>query len=163
MRRERAAGINSGSHYTVLFFSAYFIYYAAYCIFSSYTVLFLTERAYSATVCGIITSLTFLANLLMEPVGGYITDTFLPTRRYLLLLIGMISAAVYLLYKIYGPALDHASWDGPVCRDRLSVQSADGCLGQYQPGKTAGSDLQSGSCRRVHRVCGDVGDWWILF
>ena len=90
MRRERAAGINSGSHYTVLFFSAYFIYYAAYCIFSSYTVLFLTERAYSATVCGIITSLTFLANLLMEPVGGYITDTFLPTRRYLLLLIGMI-------------------------------------------------------------------------
>ena len=28
----------------------------------------------------------------MEPVGGYITDTFLPTRRYLLLLIGMISA-----------------------------------------------------------------------
>ena len=92
MRRERAAGINSGSHYTVLFFSAYFIYYAAYCVFSSYTVLFLTERAYSATVCGIITSLTFLANLLMEPVGGYITDTFLPTRRYLLLLIGMISA-----------------------------------------------------------------------
>ena len=73
MRRERAAGINSGSHYTVLFFSAYFIYY-------------------SAMVCGIITSLTFLANLLMEPVGGYITDTFLPTRRYFLLLIGMISA-----------------------------------------------------------------------
>ena len=92
MRRERAAGINSGSHYTVLFFSAYFIYYAAYCIFSSYTVLFLTERAYSAMVCGIIASLTFLANLLMEPVGGYITDTFLPTRRYFLLLIGMISA-----------------------------------------------------------------------
>ena len=105
MRRERAAGINSGSHYTVLFFSAYFIYYAAYCIFSSYTVLFLTERAYSATVCGIITSLTFLATLLMEPVGGY----------------------------------------------------------RYQPGKTAGSDLQPGSCRRIHRVCGDVGDWWILF
>ena len=101
MRRERAAGINSGSHYTVLFFSAYFIYYAAYCIFSSYTVLFLTERAYSAMVCGIITSLTFLANLLMEPVGGYITDTF---RNDL--------SAVYLLYKIYGPALDHASWDG---------------------------------------------------
>ena len=70
MRRERAAGINSGSRYTVLFFSAYFIYYAAYCIFSSYTVLFLTERAYSATVCGIITSLTLLAKLLMATVGA---------------------------------------------------------------------------------------------
>lgn len=70
---------------TVLFFSAYFIYYAVYCVFSSFIVLFLTEQGYSATVCGIITSLTFLANLLMEPVGGYITDTFLPTRRYLLM------------------------------------------------------------------------------
>ena len=52
---------------TVLFFSAYFIYYAVYCVFSSFIVLFLTEQGYSATVCGIITSLTFLANLLMEP------------------------------------------------------------------------------------------------
>ena len=76
---------------TVLFFSAYFIYYAAYCVFSSFSVLFLTEQSYSATVCGIITSLTFLANLLMEPVGGYITDTFLPTRRYLLVCIGIVS------------------------------------------------------------------------
>lgn len=76
---------------TVLFFSAYFIYYAVYCVFSSFIVLFLTEQGYSATVCGIITSLTFLANLLMEPVGGYITDTFLPTRRYLLVCIGIVS------------------------------------------------------------------------
>ena len=76
---------------TVLFFSVYFIYYAVYCVFSSFIVLFLTEQGYSATVCGIITSLTFLANLLMEPVGGYITDTFLPTRRYLLVCIGIVS------------------------------------------------------------------------
>ncbi len=40
-------------------FSAYFIYYAVYCVFSSFIVLFLTEQGYSATVCGIITSLTF--------------------------------------------------------------------------------------------------------
>ena len=39
---------------TVLFFSAYFIYYAVYCVFSSFIVLFLTEQGYSATVCGII-------------------------------------------------------------------------------------------------------------
>lgn len=89
---KRAAAAVNGMHYTVPFFSAYFIYYAAYCVFSSYTVLFLTERSYSATVCGIITSLTFLANLLMEPVGGYITDTFLPTRRYLLSCIGAVAA-----------------------------------------------------------------------
>ncbi len=163
MRRERAAGINSGSHYTVLFFSAYFIYYAAYCIFSSYTVLFLTERAYSATVCGIITSLTFLANLLMEPVGGYITDTFLPTRRYLLLLIGMISALCIFCTKY----MDQP-WimlPGMVLSAGIVYpfsQLMDAWV-DISREKTAGSDLQPGSCRRVHRVCGDVGDWWILF
>ena len=32
------------------FFAAYFFYYAGYCVFSSFIVLFLTERGYSAAV-----------------------------------------------------------------------------------------------------------------
>ena len=92
---------------TVLFFSAYFIYYAVYCVFSSFIVLFLTEQGYSATVCGIITSLTFLANLLMEPVGGYITDTFLPTRRY--------------LHKIHEPVMAASAGAGSGSRIGLSL------------------------------------------
>lgn len=74
-----------------LFFSAYFVYYAAYCVFSSYIVLYLTENGYAASVCGVLTSLTLAANLLMEPVGGYITDTFLTTRRYLLVCVAVIA------------------------------------------------------------------------
>lgn len=70
------------------FFVAYFFYYAGYCVFSSFIVLFLTERGYSAAVCGVITSLTLLANLLMEPVGGYLTDTYLSARSYLTVCIG---------------------------------------------------------------------------
>lgn len=85
------SSLNSNRHYAAPFFGAYFLYYAGYCIFSSYIVLYLTERHYSATVCGVITSLTLLANLLMEPIGGYITDTFLTTRRYLLVCIGAVS------------------------------------------------------------------------
>ena len=76
--------------YTVPFLGAYFFYYAGYCVFSSYIVLYLTERGYSATLCGVITSIALLANLLMEPVGGYITDTFLSTRRYLALCVAAI-------------------------------------------------------------------------
>ena len=86
-----ASSFNTKGHYAVPFFAAYFLYYAGYCIFSSYIVLYLTERHYSATVCGIITSLTLLANLLMEPIGGYITDTFFTTRRYLIACIGAVS------------------------------------------------------------------------
>lgn len=88
----REDSLPSGKHrYTIPFFSVYFLYYAGYCIFSSYIVLYLTERSYSAVVCGIITSLTLLANLLMEPIGGYITDTFLSTRRYLTVCVGIVS------------------------------------------------------------------------
>lgn len=78
--------------YSTPFFGAYFFYYSGYCVFSSFIVLFLTERGMSATLCGVITSLTLLANLAMEPVGGYITDTLLSTRSYLLLCIGLICA-----------------------------------------------------------------------
>ena len=104
---------------TVLFFSAYFIYYAVYCVFSSFIVLFLTEQGYSATVCGIITSLTFLANLLMEPVGGYITDTFLPTRRYLLVCIGIVSMVC--LHKIHEPVMAASAGAGSGSRIGLSL------------------------------------------
>ena len=97
---------------TVLFFSAYFIYYAVYCVFSSFIVLFLTEQGYSATVCGIITSLTFLANLLMEPVGGYITDTFLYRYRI---------NGVCLLHKIHVPVMAASAGAGSGSRIGLSL------------------------------------------
>ena len=84
-------GKAGGRHYSSSFFLAYFFYYGAYCVFASFIVLFLTERSYSATVCGIISSLALLANLLMEAVGGYVTDTFLSVKRYLLLCIAVVS------------------------------------------------------------------------
>lgn len=78
--------------YSLPFLGAYFFYYGGYCIFSSYIVMYLTHMGYRAVTCGLITSLTLMANLLMEPVGGYITDTFLSTRRYLAVCVGLICA-----------------------------------------------------------------------
>ena len=80
------------TRYSAPFLGAYFFYYSGYCVFSSFIVLYLTERGMSATLCGVITSLTLLANLAMEPVGGYVTDTLMSTRSYLLLCIGLIAA-----------------------------------------------------------------------
>ena len=80
------------SRYSTSFFAAYFFYYGGYCIFSSYMVMYLTNRGYSATLCGFITSLTLIANLLAEPVGGYITDTFLSARRFLTACVGILTA-----------------------------------------------------------------------
>lgn len=93
-------------HYSVPFFAAYFFYYAGYCVFSSFIVLYLTQRGYSAALCGLITSLALLANLLMEPVGGYVTDTFLTTRQYLAVCIGLITLLCLFCTRFSGePAL----------------------------------------------------------
>lgn len=89
------------SRYFRPFFAAYFFYYAGYCVFSSFIVLFLTERGYSAAVCGVITSLTLLANLLMEPVGGYLTDTYLSARSYLTVCIGVITGLCLLATLLF--------------------------------------------------------------
>ena len=80
------------ARFTLPFAGAYFFYYAGYCVFSSYAVMYLTQLGCSASLCGVLTSLTLCANLAMEPVGGYITDTFLPTKHYLMLCIGAIGA-----------------------------------------------------------------------
>ena len=62
--------------FSLPFAGVYFFYYAGYCVFSSYAVMYLTQLGCSASLCGVLTSLTLCANLAMEPVGGYITDTF---------------------------------------------------------------------------------------
>lgn len=82
--------VKTGPRYSVPFFAAYFLYYSGYCVFSGYVILYLTDKGYSAVLCGLVTSLTLLANLAMEPFGGYVTDTFLSTRRYLAICVGLI-------------------------------------------------------------------------
>jgi predicted MFS family arabinose efflux permease len=53
-------------------------------------VPYLVGKGYSAGIAGIVTSLTLLANILMQPVAGYINDTLLSTRRYLVVSIFIV-------------------------------------------------------------------------
>lgn len=83
--------IASARGYSAPFFAVYFFYYGGYCIFSSYMVMFLTEKGYSATLCGMITSLTLAINLLTQPIVGYMTDTILSARRLLPICVGVVA------------------------------------------------------------------------
>ena len=76
--------------YTRTFFCAYFLYYAGYALFSSYMVSYLTQRGMSATICGIVTSLTLFMNVCIQPIAGYLTDTCLEIKRYLTLSIAAV-------------------------------------------------------------------------
>lgn len=77
-------------YYTKAFFCAYFLYYGSYALFSSYMVSYLAQRGMNATMCGVTTSLTLLVNVLIQPVAGYIIDTFLTIKRYLILSIAAV-------------------------------------------------------------------------
>lgn len=76
--------------YTPPFLAVYFLYYSAYALFSSYMVSYLVQRGMSATLCGGLTSITLLVSVFMQPVAGYLTDTFLSTRQYLQVSVGAI-------------------------------------------------------------------------
>ena len=89
----------------ILFFLAYFFYYSGYAVFSSFLVMFLTEEGLPATVCGIIASLTLVVNLAMEPVAGYLTDTWLSIRRFLMLCIVLLSLLLLLAHGSAGHIL----------------------------------------------------------
>ena len=81
-RKDRGVP-QENQNYGVPFFWVYFFYYAAYAVFSGNAVLFLTECGFSAALCGMVTSSMLLLSLVMQPAGGYVTDTFCSTRRYL--------------------------------------------------------------------------------
>lgn len=77
-------------HYTWTFLCTYFLYYSGYALFSSYLVSYLAQRGMSAAVCGAVTSLTLLVSVLMQPVAGYLTDTYLTIKQYLKLSVAII-------------------------------------------------------------------------
>ena len=88
--------------YAALFFWAYFFYYSGYAVFSSYVVMYLTDKGLNASVCGIVASLMLLVNLCMEPVGGYMTDTWLSSRRLLVLCIAVLLALFFCAHLTSG-------------------------------------------------------------
>lgn len=90
--RLSAAGAEGRGKYSAPFFAAYFFYYGGYCIFSSYMVMYFTGLGYSATLCGLIASLTLTINLITEPIGGYITDTYCSARQFLTVCVGIVAA-----------------------------------------------------------------------
>ena len=144
MRRERAAGINSGPHYTVLIF---------FCILYLLCRILRIFQLYGPVSDGARLQRYGLRNHHQPDISGKSSDGA-GGRLY----HGHISSdkavsssayrndlsAVYFLYKIYGPALAHASGDGPVCRDRLPFQQLMDAWVNISREKTAGSDLQPG-------------------
>ncbi|WHH59205.1 MFS transporter [Petroclostridium sp. X23] len=94
------------SHNIQYFFCMTFFFYGGYCIYTSYMVLYLTEQGYSAFFCGFVTSLTFLINIMIQPMASYLVDTFISIKYYMAFSIGMmVLLSLFAIWTVATPWL----------------------------------------------------------
>lgn len=90
----------------ILFFSMNICYFAANSIYFGFLTMYLTSQGYSSVSCGIINTLISLISLIFQPIAGYLTDTFITIKKYLVLVsIGAIATTFLLPLTASTPIL----------------------------------------------------------
>ena len=56
------------------------------CIYFGFLVMYLTQFGYSESGIGLVMMLCALANMVSQPLIGYLTDTYLPNKQMLIIL-----------------------------------------------------------------------------
>lgn len=88
----------------LLFFAFNFVYFSGSCVYFGFLVMYLSSQGFSSFECGIVNTVLGLCTLLFQPVAGYITDTFLTVRKYLILAsVGTIVTTFLLPFLIQQP------------------------------------------------------------
>lgn len=77
----------------ILFFLLNVVYYGTTSIYFGFLVMFLTEKGYSSFECGLFNTLVSIASLVVQPLAGYLTDTYITIKKYLV--IASIAAIVF--------------------------------------------------------------------
>jgi len=76
-------------------------YWAANTVFFSYVTAFFLENGYSAFEVGIVNTVLYLVSTILGPVSGYITDSILPPRRYIILSMTLTIPFVLLIPVVF--------------------------------------------------------------
>ncbi len=76
-------------NYTHLFFALEAAYWASYCSLYVFVVTALTDYGYDTVTAGILTTAMALGSVAVQFVMGYISDTFLPAKRLIMLMAGL--------------------------------------------------------------------------
>lgn len=73
-----------------IFMPLYFFFYnAAYCLSFGFIVSYLNGRGYEAGFVGLVMTLCALFNMVFQPLFGYISETFIPTKYLMLFICGV--------------------------------------------------------------------------
>lgn len=67
------------------FFTLNFFIFSVNALYFGFLVKILNDNGYTGLQASIISSLSCIVSLMIQPVAGYITDTFLPMKSYLIL------------------------------------------------------------------------------
>lgn len=74
-----------------------FTYWACYCTFYTFIMLYLTDNGFSGFVCGLIMTILSITNVVVQPIIGYVTDTYLTGKRFLILCFAIAIGMTFLI------------------------------------------------------------------
>ncbi len=69
---------------TLLFSLIQLIYWSSNCVLYAFLMMFLREHGFSSAVCGITAALITGMGIFIHPLMGYISDTYIPSKKILL-------------------------------------------------------------------------------
>ena len=76
---------------TILFSLIQLIYWSANCVLYAFMVMFLKANGFSDSVCGIVSALLSGMSIIIQPLMGYISDTYITGKK---LLLGCFAVAI---------------------------------------------------------------------
>ncbi|MBR5266411.1 MAG: MFS transporter, partial [Clostridia bacterium] len=86
-----------------IFMPLYFFFYnAAYCLSFGFIVSYLNANGYESGFVGLVMTLCALLNMVSQPVFGYISETFIPTKYLMLAICGLSIPVGYLIPQNIG-------------------------------------------------------------
>lgn len=89
----------------LVFFLISILYYAGNCLFVSFMIYYLTSKHYSAFYCGLATVSAYLVNIIIQPCVGFLTDSLITIKKYLIISSLLVSATIFLVPMTSGYAI----------------------------------------------------------
>lgn len=86
-REERAYPVRLAN---VLFGLVHGLYWAGNCMFLGFMVTYLTAEGYNTSLIGVLMSLMTMLSIFVQPVLGYLSDTYVPVKVISLVLLAVL-------------------------------------------------------------------------
>lgn len=81
----------------IYFIAVQSLYQISFCTYSAFLVMYLQMNGFTNAQCGLAITLQYLTCLILQPLYGYITDTYISCKRFLMIATVITIPAAFLL------------------------------------------------------------------